>query len=139
MTQKYDIDVQTVLRYLTRARKISRNNAERPIKKFKDNSIGFYESVLAKPQAKILEKSRAQERLDTLMDLEAPRKFAETESRGQDVVVVEDVNWFDVEHVERVGGQRSQQERQCVACLSKKCHFLRPSHNREGQADLQAA
>jgi hypothetical protein len=65
-----DIDHGTIERYLTRAREAMLIDLTRGKQALRADSLAFYESILADPNAPYRDKVRAQERIDKLMGLE---------------------------------------------------------------------
>jgi hypothetical protein len=65
-----DVDHATIERYLTRAREAMLIDLTRGKQALRADSLAFYESILADPNAPYRDRVRAQERIDKLMGLE---------------------------------------------------------------------
>ncbi|HAI10602.1 MAG TPA: hypothetical protein DCM28_02785 [Phycisphaerales bacterium] len=72
--ERFDASARTVERYLQQARNLLIEELEEPIEAIKARSLTLYRSIINDRKATLLDKVRAQKRIDKIMGLEAPLK-----------------------------------------------------------------
>lgn len=81
MTAEYGVHWQTVDRYLLRAREVMLERSQRPKRDHIADAFSLYENVIKDPMATRKERLQAQDGLNDLLGLRAPRR---TEISGPD-------------------------------------------------------
>lgn len=73
VTERYHVHWRTADNYVVRARQLLLSNVQKTRDTLISESYGFYSSVLCDPNASMSDRLRAQERIDDLFALQAPR------------------------------------------------------------------
>lgn len=87
LRDKYgDMSGRTVEAYLSRAREQMHSNCRAHVAEHTNKALSFYESVLRNPKATMRDKLQAQERIDILLGLEAPKRTELTGAEGDPLI-----------------------------------------------------
>jgi hypothetical protein len=85
MFEKYEVDARTVESYLSRAKEEMVLALSETRDFFRSQALAFYCKILRQPDATVKEKIMAQRRIDSLLGLEAPVRWAATDTNGKDL------------------------------------------------------
>ena len=94
MSRKYNMSPRTVERYLRRARTLLLQASGKTASTHRSEAYNFYASIVGNPKEKTRERILAQQRIDKLLALEGPIKYAETDSQGKDIATDEERTLF---------------------------------------------
>lgn len=89
MTERYGIGARTCERYLSRARAILLKELDGTPDGHKADAYLFYSSIISDKNESSRDRIKAQERIDKLLGLEGPIKFAQTDTQGNDITTPE--------------------------------------------------
>lgn len=85
LKERYDVCPRTVENYLARARRELVEATGQGKDEHVADAYAFYLSILENRETATRDKLKAQERMDKLLGLEMPQKFAATDTRGNDL------------------------------------------------------
>lgn len=88
LIKAYDISARTCETYLARARELLLAETGKPAGEHRAESLAFYQTIKADPNASTIAKLKAQERIDKLLALELPAKLTLTDSTGENPMTI---------------------------------------------------
>jgi len=86
LASKFSVSARTCENYLARAREQLLEEVREERDEQRSLSLALYRSIISNPNSTMKDKILAQQRIDRLLGLEAPIKWASTTTDGQDVV-----------------------------------------------------